>query len=433
MSTPDPSRRSRRSALSLLPWGIAAAVGILSLVGHPRSTPSSIGGERPVARESVTLASLKDAGTSPPVEPERVEAPRSVAVARGDASPGLRIELRGDRSSGNSLRFHWAQIAGPKVALDDPTGSTSSFVVPDVEGTIVLALTVSNDSGMDTSSLSIPIARRLTLDESADPDPPPLPVADAGDDQLGMVGHQVTLNGMRSEPRGRIGFRWLQVDGPPVRLRIEDGYTYTFVPDAPGMYRFALVVAAGSTISNADYVSVNVGAAPNQATAPMQGQGPESPAPSAGPLRTNPHPEYVQAPAASPVQPVAPPPPMPLDQMVRAGVASIRGGHEAAEALEIAFAEVAERVSTLYETYDDLFSELSRRLDAIVPADPQLRDVWFEHLLNPLSIRMVEELRSEGLDLANPSARSAPLSSRQRARISNQLERIASGFASAKR
>lgn len=431
MSTPDPpSRRARRSALSLLPWGIAAAVGILALVGPPRSTPSSIGGEHPVLREQVFEASPPAELASPPVLSERVEPPRSEAIARGNAAPGLRIELLGDRSSGGSLRFHWAQIAGPKVELEDPTDSASSFIVPDDEGTIVLALTVSNDLGMDTSSLSIPIARRPApiVEEPAEPSPTSLPVADAGDDQLGMVGHQVTLNGMRSQPRGRIGFRWLQVDGPPVRLRIEDGYTYTFVPDAPGMYRFALVVAAGSTISNADYVSVSI-SAPNQSSAPTPGQGLEPSPPIAGPASA---PESAHAPASAPSPPVASPEPMPLDQMVRAGVASIRGGHEAAEALEIAFGEVAGRVSTLYETYDDLFSELSRRLDAIVPAEPQARDAWLEHLLNPLSVRMVEELRAEGLDLANPAARSAPLSSRQRARISNQLERIASGFASAK-
>ncbi len=72
--------------------------------------------------------------------------------------------------------------------------------------------------------------------------------ADAGDDQVGFVGRQMTLNGSRSEPRGKIGYRWLQLGGPDVKLKIEDGYIFTFVPSEPGIYRFALVVGEGGRI-----------------------------------------------------------------------------------------------------------------------------------------------------------------------------------------
>ena len=64
---------------------------------------------------------------------------------------------------------------------------------------------------------------------------------------------------MRSEPRGQIAYRWVQTGGPIVRLKIEEGYVYSFVPTVPGIYRFALVVAASGEISEPDEVCVTVG------------------------------------------------------------------------------------------------------------------------------------------------------------------------------
>ena len=87
----------------------------------------------------------------------------------------------------------------------------------------------------------------------------PAPRADAGDDQVGLIGREITLNGMRSEPRGQLAYRWIQTGGPTVRLKIEDSYVYSFVPTVPGHYRFALVVAANGEISEPDEVSVTVG------------------------------------------------------------------------------------------------------------------------------------------------------------------------------
>jgi len=77
------------------------------------------------------------------------------------------------------------------------------------------------------------------------PTPAPAPVlrADAGDDQIGLVGRQITLNGGRSGPRGAIGYRWIQLSGPEPTARGQDGYIFTFTPRAAGIYRFALLVA----------------------------------------------------------------------------------------------------------------------------------------------------------------------------------------------
>src|SRR4051812_27750205 len=64
--------------------------------------------------------------------------------------------------------------------------------------------------------------------------------ADAGDDQIGLVGRQITLNASRSEPRGEVGFRWVQVGGPTVPTPTEDGYILAFTPRVAGVYRFAV-------------------------------------------------------------------------------------------------------------------------------------------------------------------------------------------------
>ena len=169
--------------------------------------------------------------------------------------------------------------------------------------------------------------------------------ADAGDDIPGLVGHQVTLNGSRSEPRGRIGYRWLQVGGPKVRLKLEDRYVYSFVPTAPGLYRFALVVASGSEISEPATVTVTVGAATANAPA-------------------------VEAPESATIGEVA-----------RAALASSPGGGDAANALSDAFLGVAERMD-LYRSYGDVFLELTHRLETRgIPGHSNVRvDVVQTHL-----------------------------------------------------
>src|SRR5262249_7350226 len=105
----------------------------------------------------------------------------------------------------------------------------------------------------DVASVTVPVEGRGTSARAVELR------ADAGDDQIGQVGRQVTLNGIRSIPRGRLGYRWIQVAGPKVSLKIEDGYIFTFAPPANGLYHFALVVASGSEVSEPDYVNVAVG------------------------------------------------------------------------------------------------------------------------------------------------------------------------------
>jgi hypothetical protein len=251
--------------------------------------------------------------------------------------------------------------------------------------------------------LAAAVLSASAIARSGDDEPAPLPApspttlkADAGDDQLAVVGRQVTLNGVRSTPRGKVGFRWIQVGGPKVLLKIEDRYIYTFVPHVAGTYRFVLVVAQGSEISEPSPVSVTAVATP-PAAANATSTGPE--------------------PGAEPE---------PLEAWMGQALATIDGGPLAAGRLAEAFDEVAGRVS-LYRSYADAFSEMSRRLDAIVPEDPARRASWLDRLFVPLSGRLVAAMLERGLDLRKPEGQGAPWTDGQRDRLAELLRAMAAG------
>ncbi len=229
---------------------------------------------------------------------------------------------------------------------------------------------------------------------------PPLPAessvvprADAGDDQYGIVGSRMTLNGNRSGPQGRIGFRWLQVEGPPVSDSSVDGYLHEFVPVVPGKYRFALVVAADKYISPPDIISIVVVASP---------------------------PSSLSAPPSTLMAPS-------VEALATQVLASVEGGSVLGNSLAETFESVAGRLD-LYRSYQDLFVELSRRLESILPTDPSRRSAWIERVMTPLSRSMVETLRLENLDLARPDHQTATLTLGQRIRLAQQFRAIGRGF-----
>ena len=249
-----------------------------------------------------------------------------------------------------------------------------------------------------------PAPLRLAAHESPAPagGSPPALQADAGDDVIALAGRQVTLNGIRSQPRGRIGYRWVQCGGPTVRLKIEDGYIYTFVPAEPGVYRFLLLVAAGGAISEPDAVTVTVG----NPSAPTPGAAGEGPA--------------------------APPPPeatLPLEEAARAALARVPGGLDAGGALAEAFEGVAQRLD-LYRSYAELYQELSRRIARTLPAGEAPRLAWEERLFAPLTARLIGAMAVEGLDLRTVAGQQAPMTPAQRARLAEQFRAMAAGFRS---
>jgi hypothetical protein len=271
------------------------------------------------------------------------------------------------------------------VALDESTSPVARFTVPDRAETLGFLLFLANAAGTDTAMVTIPVQPHGTA--SADG-----LHADAGDDQLAVIGHQVTLNGIRSTPREKLGYRWIQLGGPPVPLKIEDGYIYVFAPREAGLYRFALVVAAGGAISEPDTVDVLVSAA--------------------------------QSPVVAPTQPA-----MNTSDLARASLASLDGGAAAAAALADAFDGVAKRVD-LYDSYNELLSEMSRTLEQVVPKDPTRRAAWIQQLFMPLTVRLIDGLRAQGLDLLQPAGQSTPLTDAYKNHIAEQFRDMAKGFRS---
>ena len=103
----------------------------------------------------------------------------------------------------------------------------------------------------------------------------------------------------------------------------------------------------------------------------------------------------------------------------------------AAEALGEAFDGVADRMD-LYRSYAEAFHELGRRLEPLVPPDAPRRSVWDERLFVPLTARMVDAMKAEGLDLRVAEARGAALTAGQRATLAEVFRSMARGFRSAR-
>jgi len=365
------------------------------------ATLPKVAATRPASTRDPAVATAvlaEDAGSKPAgPRPGREAAAAPVAAARyeGTSAPGVQIRLVGEGSSGSGLRYRWVQTQGPKADMIGPDRATARVTVPDGARTLGFLLVVGNEAGMDQIALTVPVEGRPKAPSEGDPR------ADAGDDQIGIVGRQITLNGTRSEPRGKIGYRWLQVGGPAVRLKIEEGPIFSFVPTEPGLHRFALVVAVGSQISEADEVAVAV-----EFAAARGDRGDDAPRPAPLPSLA---PESER-----------------LGQFVRVALAGLDGGPARGEAMAQTFEGVAGRIG-LFRCYDETYSEISRRLDAIVPQEAATRAAWIERFFAPMTTRIVEELRKEGLDIATEAGRAAPMTEAQRGRMAEVFRAIAEG------
>jgi len=324
--------------------------------------------------------------TPQPLALPSVAPTKAVARFEGTAAPGLRVVLSAEGSTGDDLRYLWVQTRGPEVHLEPADVMRTSFLVPTGATDLAFHLVVAGRSGVDRKILEIP------LDLHSRPSLPPVVVADAGDDQVAVVGHRVTLNGIRSTPRERTAYRWIQIAGAEVLEPIEEAWTYSFVPVEPGTYRFLLVVASEGVISRPDEVRVAV-----------QAEGPSDVRPSA----------RIDL----------------VDRFTRGLIRSVEGGRAAADKLADAFEGLGERMS-LYRTYEDLFSEASRRINAALPPDSSPCDEWDRLVFEPLSGQIVEGMRGAGLDLDRDEARIQPLSDDQKARLAALFRGIARGFRS---
>jgi hypothetical protein len=389
-----------------LAFGISCSVTMADTPGTPRKL-ADVGAAKLEKARSPQDNALGTAGlleASPPravastEEKDRGSAPVAAARFEGMVTEGNQIRLLAEGSTGPALRYRWHQTSGPAAELIDPDRATARVKIPEGASTLGFLLVVSNAQGMDSIPLTIPVEERPEAGSDGELR------ASAGDDQVGFVGRQITLNGGRSEPRGKVGYRWIQVGGPKVRLKIARDHYFSFVPAEPGEHRFALVVAAGSAISEPDEVVISIDYAPTR------------------PART----ERVTRPSTPPEGSEL------LSRFVETAIGGLDGGPAVAGSLAQVFQDVSGRIG-LFRSYDETFSEISRRLDALVPQDAGPRAQWIERFFGPITTRLVEELRKEGLDLTTASGRSSPLTEAQKVRMADVFRAIAEGSRNASR
>ncbi|QDV34734.1 hypothetical protein [Tautonia plasticadhaerens] len=321
------------------------------------------------------------------------------------AEPGSTVELDiADGEAEPADLYRWIQVEGPRVELKRPDGRTVEVEVPGGASRLSF-LRIEARAG------AVRVVRFVVPVEGGEPSGPAR--ADAGDDQVGLVGHRVTLNGSASRPDSGLVLRWIQVAGPPILAPKQEREYYSFVPTAQGLYQFALVVGVGGEISEPDGVSVLVGSAPmgsGLSPAAMNGtMNPASPATMAG--------------SAPPNDPAVTSP----EAVVASALPGLAEGDRLAGEVADVFQAVAER-STLYTSFGDAQSELSRRLDVVIPSDPARRLAWSQALLQPLTGFTIAQMQSVGLDVRQPASMDRPLTPPQRERMEDQFQALARAF-----
>ncbi len=315
------------------------------------------------------------------------------------AQAGSRVKLEAEGGDGNT-KFRWFQVEGPTVRLEDPTLPTIQVEVPGGGTRLGFVLVAARGTSVRIVRIMIPIRNADGSMPTQAPAAPKGPLkADAGDDQVGLVGHRLTLNGGKSEPNDPESARWVQVAGPAIEGPSQDGPFFSFVPTAAGQYKFVLLVSRGGTISEPDEVFVLVGAPPASA------------APATAP-----------APAASTA--LSPPGP---ESMLRSVLPRMPEGARIASDVSDVMESIADR-SSLYSSFASLQNELTRRLDVVVPDEPSLRDAWNRAVFLPLTAFTTVDLASCGIDPGQPRTLQPPLTPAQRERVREHFLRLAKAF-----
>ncbi len=316
----------------------------------------------------------------------------------GTPVPGSRITLRVEGEPDPRTTYRWVQIEGPPVAISDPTRSAIEFSVPKEAARIAFEVTKGGPGVPRTSRATVPIGTAPARDGKT----PMLPQADAGDDQIALVGRRITLNGSCRTPADAVAYRWFQVDGPKVEQSSQDRSYYSFTPSTPGVYVFGLVVATcdpvtGPTISEPDDVVVTVAQMP-----PSNVVSPAGPVPAAIPPST-------------------------LDQAVR--TARSYGDRDLLDKVAGTFESIAER-ATLYSSFAELSSEVMRRLDEAIPKDSNSRLLWGQGVFAPLTQYTASEMRLAGLELGSPQGLYQELNATQKEKLRVLFDRYSREFRS---
>ena len=188
-------------------------------------------------------------------------APKADAGADvGGKAVGDTVMLDGTKSNdleGDSLTYSWAFTdnipSGSSAVLENPDTSMPSFTI-DVKGSYELALTVSDGELSSTDMVLVNVGNSA-------------PVAEAGANQVVMIGDQVQLDGSTSTDidGDTLTFSWSILDAPQGSVStLEDSskINTSFSPDIDGHYVIQLVVSDG-VLEATDSVEIDVSAVEN--------------------------------------------------------------------------------------------------------------------------------------------------------------------------
>jgi hypothetical protein len=178
------------------------------------------------------------------------QAPTADAGPDLEAEVGERVTITGGGTDpeGLSLDFSWTVVSRPQgstAPLEDPDTATPE-IVPDVAGTYVLELTVTDDAGdTDTDTMEIEVTQ------------PVGPVGDAGPDRTVNVGATVSLIGTATGGQPPIAFAWTILSGPSSPpIQNANSANASFVASAAGTYVVQLKVTDNLGQMDTDTVQI---------------------------------------------------------------------------------------------------------------------------------------------------------------------------------
>jgi hypothetical protein len=400
-----------RAILDQNPVARRSWAGLFLIVATLIVDSQDVWAQREVPGEFPRTLRAKDRAVSPALVPARDNAPepkeqrvevRTTEIRTDSpAVPGAKMVLEAGRGTPEGTRFRWVQIEGPPVEIGDPSRPTIEITIPTGAEKLAFILVAASPEVVRVIRVIVPLQGDPSR-TSWGARPSDKVKADAGDDQIGLVGHRVTLNGSRSRPGDGKNARWLQVGGPAVLSPQQQGLFFSFVPSSPALYKFLLMIAGDGEISEPDEVSVLVGLPP-------------------GPGAVVPQPAPTLLPASAPPSPPTP------EQILSETLPRLSAGTRLATDVADAMEAIARR-ATLYGSFADLQSELARRLELLIPTEPAKRTAWAVGVFAPLTAYTTSQLLAAGVDVRQPQGLNQPLTPAQQAKVHDHFERLARAF-----
>ena len=123
------------------------------------------------------------------------------------------MDVTGETSNGQPIRYSWAQLLGTSVTLDSYVGDQVQFIAPDLENDTpeLLSFQVTGYSEGNGWASDIAMVKVIPFNGP--------PVADAGPDQTVPQNVFVNLVGAGTDPEDtKLKYQWSQVSGSPVTL-----------------------------------------------------------------------------------------------------------------------------------------------------------------------------------------------------------------------